>query len=380
MGPMMPLPIPTRPWQQVSMDLITQLPRSRNGNDAIVVFVDKLTKMVHYVATTTTVSAPQLATLFMREVVRLHGVPESILSDRDPRFTAHFWRAFWSQLGTTLTMSTAYHPQTDGQTERANRTLEEMLRARINFKQTDWDDHLAVAELAINNAQQASTGFSPFRLNYGQEVQLPLDQAIAGLRPSNNPEAAERISRLKADLALAHTNIGRAQQRQARYADQHRRAVTFRVGDSVLLSTAHLKMIGDDKRTPKFACKYFGPFKVKRVANANAYELDLPASLRIHPVLNIDRLKAYRDGAALFPSRPPPDSRPPPESVLESGAEEYEVESILASRGSGARAQYLVKWRGYPHWESTWEKASNLSGSRALVADYERVLADQASS
>ena len=115
---------------------------------------------------------------------------------------------------------------------------EEMLRARINFKQTDWDDHLAAAELAINNAQQASTGFSPFRLNYGQEVQLPLDQAIAGLRPSNNPEAAERISRLKADLALARTNIERAQKRQSHYADQHRRAVTFQVGDSVLLSTA----------------------------------------------------------------------------------------------------------------------------------------------
>ena len=156
------------------------------------VFVDKLTKMVHYVATTTTVSAPQLATLFMREVVRLHGVPESILSDRDPRFTAHFWRAFWSQLGTTLTMSTAYHPQTDGQTERANRTLEEMLRARINFKQTDWDDHLAAAELAINNAQQASTGFSPFHLNYGQEVQLPLDQAIAACvrRTTRRPPSA----------------------------------------------------------------------------------------------------------------------------------------------------------------------------------------------
>jgi hypothetical protein len=147
----------------------------------------------------------------------------------------------------------------------------------------------------------------------------------------------------------------------------------------VLLSTAHLKMTGDDKRTPKFACKYFGPFKVKRVVNANAYELDLPASLRIHPVLNIDRLKAYRDGAALFPSRPPPNSRPPAEAVLESGAEEYEVESILASRGSGARAHYLVKWRGYPQWESTWEKAANLSGARALVDDYEQVLADQAS-
>src|SRR4051812_29158636 len=132
-------------------------------------------------------------------------------------------------------MSTAYHPQTDGQTERANRTLEEMLRSRINFAQTDWDQHLATAELAVNNAQQASSGFSPFYLDYGREVQLPLDQAIAALRPSNNPEAMARIRRLHEDLARAHTNLEQAQRRQAKYADRHRRDVAFKVGDSVLL-------------------------------------------------------------------------------------------------------------------------------------------------
>ena len=370
MGLLMPLPIPTRPWQQVSMDLITALPRSRSGNDAIVVFVDKLTKMVHYVATTTSVTAPKLATLFMREVVRLHGVPESILSDRDPRFTAHFWRSFWSQMGTTLTMSTAYHPQTDGQTERANRTLEEMLRSRVNFAQSDWDEHLATAELAVNNATQASTGFSPFYLNAGQEVRLPLDEAIAGLRPSSNPEAADRIRRLRSDLIRARSHIEQAQKRQAKYADQHRRDVRFVVGDQVLLSTAHLRMLGADKRTPKFTFRYLGPFVVKRVANANAYELDLPAQLRIHPVFNVNRLKAYRDGAASFPSRPQPDARPPPEIALADGAEVYEVESILAGRGAGARAQYLVKWRGYPVWEATWERPSVLTGARQVLADY----------
>ena len=370
MGLLRPLPIPERPWQQVSMDLITALPKSKSGNDAIVVFVDKLTKMVHYVATTTSVTAPQLATIFMREVVRLHGVPESILSDRDPRFTAHFWRAFWSQLGTTLTMSTAYHPQTDGQTERANRTLEEMLRARINFQQTDWDEHLATAELAINNAKQASTGFSPFYLNFGQEVQLPLDRAIAGLRPTTNPVAADRISRLKAELERARSNIEAAQRRQAKYADQHRRDVKFRVGDSVLLSTEHLRMVGADKRTPKFSFKYLGPFKVKRVVNDNAYELDLPAPLRIYPVFNANRLKAYQDGHASFPSRPRPHIRPPPET-REDGAEQYEVESILASRGSGARAQFLVKWRGYPDWESTWMRRSELGDAQEVLAEFE---------
>lgn len=379
MGPMMPLPIPARPWQQVSLDLITALPKSRSGNDAIVVFVDKLTKMVHYVPTTTHVTAPQLATLFMREVVRLHGVPESILSDRDPRFTAHFWKAFWSQLGTTLTMSTAYHPQTDGQTERANRTLEEMLRSRVNFAQTDWDEHLAVAELAINNAKQASTGYTPFYLNYGQEVQLPLDQAVAGLLPSNNPEAAERIQRLKNDLARAHTNIAQAQKRQARYADQHRRDVTFVVGDRVLLSTEHLKLLGSEKRTPKLTCKFLGPFKIKRVVNANSYELDLPAQLQIHPVLNIDRLRPYRDGQSAFPSRPAPDSRPPPEVTLENGAALWEVESILGRRGRGARVRYLVKWLGYPLHESTWEPLSSLASSAESIQAYEDALRRQAS-
>jgi len=375
MGPMQPLPIPTRPWQQVSMDLITQLPRTRSGNDAIVVFVDKLTKMVHYAATTTTVSAPQLASIFMREVVRLHGVPESILSDRDPRFTSHFWRAFWAQLGTTLTMSTAYHPQTDGQTERANRTLEEMLRSRINFAQDDWDEHLAVAELAINNATQASTGFSPFYLNSGQHLRLPLDNELAAAAPDcNNPAAAERIRRLHSALDRARTNIEAAQQRQKHYADQRRRDVQFQPGDAVLLSTEHLRLVGDDARTPKLSAKFIGPFKIKRAVNDNAYELDLPQSLQIHPVINITRLKQYRDGAQLFPSRPPPDARPPPEIVDENGEESYEVEEIMGRRGSGTRREYLVKWRGYPQWEWTWEPARNVSQAAEAVAAFEAKL------
>jgi hypothetical protein len=242
MGLMQPLPIPDRPWQQVSMDLITQLPRSRSGNDAIVVFVDKLTKMVHYVATTTTVTAPQLAELFMREVVRLHGVPESILSDRDPRFTANFWRAFWTQLGTKLVMSTAFHPQTDGQTERANRTLEEQLRSYINDRQSDWDEHLSALELAFNNSKHASTGFTPFQLNAGHDVSLPIDQAIRAARHSNSQDAAQRIRHLTDILTQAKANIAKAQQRQAHYADEHRRHVTFLIGDQVLLSTEHLKI------------------------------------------------------------------------------------------------------------------------------------------
>jgi hypothetical protein len=369
-GLLQPLPIPDRPWQQVSMDLITQLPRSRSGHDAIVVFVDKLTKMVHYIPTTTKVTAPQLAKIVLREVCRLHGVPESILSDRDPRFTAHFWRALWDQLGTKLVMSTAYHPQTDGQTERANRTLEEMLRSYVSIAQTDWDEYLSVLELAYNNSKQISTGFSPFYLNYGREVQMPIDIALGAARSCKNPEAADRILELKRNLKSAHDNILKAQQRQGRYADQHRRDIQFKVGDRVLLSTQHLRLIGDN-RTIKFANRNIGPFVVKRVIGSNAYELDLPPQMQIHPVINVSRLLPYRDGLTSHPHRVQPHTRPPPDIQHDDGAGTYEVERIIARRGSSRRVEYLIEWKGYPLWEATWEKMSNLDGAREAIQEFE---------
>jgi len=372
-GLLQPLPIPDRPWQQVSMDLITQLPKSRTGHDAIVVFVDKLTKMVHYVATTTNVTAPKLAQIVLREVCRLHGIPESILSDRDPRFTAHFWRALWDQLGTRLVMSTAYHPQTDGQTERANRTLEEMLRSYVNVNQNDWDEHLSVLEMAYNNSKQISTGFSPFYLNTGQEVQMPLDLALGAARACKNPEAAERILALRRDLQLAKDSIRKAQQRQGHYVDQHRRDIVFQVGDRVLLSTEHLKLIGEN-RSIKFANRYIGPFKIVRVVGQNAYELELPPQMQIHPVLNVSRLLPYRDGLVSHPHRVQVDARPPPECG-EDGAEVYQIERILARRGGrGSRIEYLVEWKGYPLWESSWVKKTELGDAREAIAEYEASL------
>jgi Integrase zinc binding domain/Retroviral aspartyl protease/Chromo (CHRromatin Organisation MOdifier) domain len=363
MGLLQPLPIPHRPWSQVSLDLITALPRTLLGHDAIVVFVDKVTKMVHYVATTTNVTAPQLASIFMHEVIRLHGVPDSLLSDRDPRFTAHFWRSLWDQLGTKLTMSTAYHPQTDGQTERSNRTLEEALRAYVNWRQTDWDVHLSAWEISINNARNSSTGFTPFYLNSGQEIRLPLDGAVPVV--GNNPVASERIRRLHQDLVMARDHIERAQKRQAHYADRHRRHVTFAVGDRVLLSTEHLRIVGV-KRTPKLTFKYIGPFTVIRVVGSNAYELKLPDNMNLHPVFNISRLKQYTDGMTSHPSREQSYNRPLPIIDDEDGAELFKPERILECRGTGARKRWLVKWIGYPPEENTWEPLSNIGHTDAF--------------
>ena len=189
-GLLQPIPTPPRRWQQISMDLITQLPRSSNGFDAIFVVVDKFSKMIHCIPTTTTVTAVQLARIFFREIVRHHGFPSSIISDRDPRFTSSFWTQLWKQIGTTLALSTAYHPETDGQTERANRTIEEMLRAYVGKRQIDRDEHLTAIEIAYNNSKQASTGFSPFFLNFGQHPILPLtsfDPPHPWILPSQTP-------------------------------------------------------------------------------------------------------------------------------------------------------------------------------------------------
>jgi len=285
----------------------------------------------------------------------------------------HWLRGWWKCMGTQLTMSTAFHPQTDGQTERANRTLEEMLRAYVNLRQSDWDEHLVAAEFALNSAKQASTGFSPFYLNCGREVSVPLDLAIEEARLSKTPEAAETIRTLHQALEQARSNLVKAQQRQTKNVDPHRREVDFKVGDQVLLSTANLKLIGGSDRTTKFAYKYIGPFKIKRVVQKNAYELELPPQMHIHPVLNVSRLKAYHDGRKEFPLRKNHEDRPAPQ-IGADNEELYEVESIIAKRGKGARIEYLVKWRGWPLWDSTWQRKADLQGAAQALQAFESSL------
>jgi hypothetical protein len=374
-GLLMPIASPPRAGHTWTMDLITSLPKSRSGNDAIVVWVCKFSKLRHYVACKTAISAPQLAKLFVQTVVRQHGMPERVISDRDPRFTAHFWRAFWSILGSTLDMGAAYHPESDGQTENANKTLEIMLRSVVDFTQDDWDEHLPAAELAFNNSKNATTGFTPFYLVYGREARMPLDLALAPLtKASDNPAAAEATARWRAALQHASDNTTQQQKRQKHYADRARRDARFAVGDRVLLSTEHLALIGERRRTRKLTERFIGPYRVKRVVNANAYELELPASLKIHPVINISHLKEYRDGVRAFPDRPVRLTRPEPEAIDDNGAPEWLVDRLLdhrkVKRGTRHIDQYLVEWKGYPISEATWEPIENLTGSMDLVREF----------
>jgi hypothetical protein len=370
------IPQPPRRWHQVTMDLITQLPRTKQGNDAIVVVVDKYSKMIHCIPTTTTVTAPQLAKLFFNEIVKHHGLPASIISDRDSRFTSSFWQHLWEQLGTKLAMSTAYHPQTDGQTERANRTIEEMLRAYVNTKQNDWDEYLAAIEIAYNNSKQTSTGFSPFYLNYGQHPTIPITTAIAkNSDNSNNASAEQMLEQLFSDLKLADNNVKRAQERQSHYTNLGRRDVEYEVGDKVLLSTTDLRL--KMKITPKLTARYIGPFTIKRKLSPLNYELDLPSSFSIHPVFHISKLRLFKESEQFNDLRSENNpTRPAPELINDN--EEYEVEAIRDSRekrwtDKKMYKQYLVKWKGYPEWENTWEWEDTLINSKELVNQYQQL-------
>jgi transposase InsO family protein len=307
-GPLMPLALPARVFAEWTQDVVSGLPLTKRGHDSIQVYVERLTKLKHFAASRTTDGAAELAERFAHNVVRLHGVPDAVVSDRDPRFTAHYYAELSKLVGVELKMSTARHPETDGQSEREIRTLIASLRAFCNDHQDDWDDHLDMLELGFNSAVQASTSRAPFELIYGQPPRLPIDVEIAPLS-ARVPAAHDRATRMQEALDFARGRLARAQQHQARNADRARRPFTFRVGDAVLLSTEGLQL---RNFTNKLCSRFVGPFTVTAVINDNAYTLALPPQLKaLHPTFNITKLKPYRDGRASFPDRPQRYDRPP---------------------------------------------------------------------
>jgi hypothetical protein len=362
-GLLQPLPVPPRPWSHVSLDLITDLPESQ-GFDSIAVFVDTYTKMAHFAPTKKTVTAPELARLFMDTVVKLHGLPRVLISDRDPRFTSDFWTSTFALLRTRLNISTSYHPQTDGQTERTNRTLEQILRAYCHPLHDDWAAFLSTAEFAFNAHVNASTGVSPFYATYGYNPDTPatLDTAV----PIDDPSALTHLERVKAVHALITENLKTAKARQAEFADRHRRELTFAVGDSVKLDTEKLMLHGQP--SAKFKDRFVGPFKVTEVVNPVAYRLALPSSMsRVHPVFHVSRLLPWRVNAEL-PDQPQPDRPVPAAADFVSGDDVYEVDSILDCRVAPSRStvQFLVRWTGYA--DPTWEPFSHVKRTDALRA------------
>ena len=364
-GLLMPLPIPEKPCLEWTNDGVSGLPKTKRGHDAIQVYVERLCKLKHFVAGKTTDGAAELASKLVHSVVRVHGLPDVVVSDRDPRFTANFYAELQRLMGITLKMSTSRHAQTDGQSEREIKTLITALRSFCNDHQDDWDDYLDMLELGFNATTQSSTQMSPFELMYGRKPRLPVDVALAPIAPKN-PAAIDRAEKMQTALRFVKEHLGVAQERQRRNADRHRRDASFKVGDSVLLSTEGLELRSG---TNKLCSRYVGPFEVIEVVNANAYKLKLPPQLQaLHPTFNIEKLKPYRDGRTLFPTRPQRFDRPPPEIQADSnGDEQFVVDRILAQRKRGRSTDYLVAWKGYPPEENTWEPQASVRHTDAYA-------------
>lgn len=348
------------------MDFIVALPKTSRSHDAITVFVDKLSKQVHFCPSRTSDNATDVARLFFNQVFRLHGMPRSIVSDRDSRFTGKFWSELMTLLGTKLRLSTAFHLQTDGQTERANRTLEEMLRSYVSYNQRDWDLYLPMLEFAYNNSINPSTGFSPFFLNYGHHPIVP--STLVTPPTTNVPSVSEFVTSQSTALAKAKDAIIEAQDKQKLQGDRFRSPVPFSVGDMVLLSTENISVAAHSNRpSKKLEPRYIGPFKIIERVNENAFRLELPPTMKQHPVFNADLLKLYRNSPTEFGEREAP--RPPPELI--DGEEEYEVERILDRKKFGRVTKWLVQWRGYPLEDATWEPRSSLLNAKDALAEFE---------
>eukprot|EP00877_Chromochloris_zofingiensis_P013317 jgi/Chrzof1/8239/Cz03g02190.t1 len=269
-GLLHPMPIPGRRWESVSLDLVTCMLKTQRGNDTVVMFVARLSKMVHFHACTQQgTDAVAMAHIFIEQVYRLHGVPKEFVSDRDPRFTGEYWAEVCKLLGTKCALSSSYHPQTDGQTERANRVLEEMLRHYVNpSSMDDWDGvKLALAEFAVNNAWQESVQDTPFRLNYGQHPLTPASVDV----DVRVPAGKEFIDGIAQAERRAKTLLQAAQQTQKAYADQGRREASFDVGDEVLLNTKNLRLVNPGSR--KLLLKSIGPLTIVSKVSEVAYKV-----------------------------------------------------------------------------------------------------------
>lgn len=286
-----PLTVPTEPWVDISMDFVLGLPRTRKGRDSIFVVVDRFSKMAHFIACHQTDNASHIADLFFREVVRLHGMPRTVVSDRDAKFLSHFWRVLWGKLGTKLLYSTTCHPQTDGQTEVVNRTLGSLLRAVVGKNLKTWEDCLPFIEFAYNRTVHSSTSFSPFEIVYGFNPLTVLDLMPLPLSEIASLDGTQKAEMVKAIHEKARQQIEHKNRMYAQKANKGRKQVIFEPGDWVWVHMRKERF--PNKRRSKLDPRGDGPFQVLERIGDNAYKIDLPGEYQVSATFNVSDLSPF---------------------------------------------------------------------------------------
>jgi hypothetical protein len=334
------------------MDLITGLPRSR-GKDTILTIVDHgCSRGAIFLPCKTTITGPGIAQLYLQHVYRWFGLPTRLISDRDPWITSHFGKALVKRLGISQNLSTTAHPQTDGLSERKNQWVEQYLRLVTSLEPESWADWLPLATLVHNNRQNVTTKLSPNQALLGYEPPEMPSQHV----PSDNQMTEDRIATMEQFRKHATTALNDTANRNPVKHSQ------YQLRDQVWLEGTHLKL---PHQSSKLAPKRYGPFRIAQEISPVAYRLALPASWRIHDVFHASLLTPYHETSTHGPNfvRPPPD--------LVGGEDEYEVERVMNHRhfGRARTLQFLIKWKGYPNSDNTWEPAGNLHADDS-VADY----------
>jgi len=289
--------------------------------------------MAHFIATTKRTSAKGLTRLFQDHVWKLYRLPESVISDRGVQFVAGIMKKLNNLLGIQTKLLMAYHPQMDGQTERMNQELEQYLRIFINHRQEQWPDWLGTVEFVYNNKVHTATKTSLFKINYGQDPRMEFE----GRRKGKYKAVGKFIEKMKKIQEKAKAALGKVQEEMKKFVDRRRKEKEeYRIGDLVLLSTKDLKWQMKGKRSEKLTKRFMGPYKVKRIVSSNAIELELPKSIKIHPVVNVSRVQLYK-------SQVEGQKKIPPKPVIIEEEEEFEVEKILNKRMVREKKKFLVR-------------------------------------
>lgn len=358
-GEMQAQELPDTPWTDISMDFVTGLPTSKDPTtnvayDAILVVVDRFTKYAEYIPFRKDYNAVQLANVIHDRIIRHHGIPKSITSDRDKLFTSNFWTTLLAAIGTKRKLSTAYHPETDGQTERTNRTMKTYLRIYANDRQNNWVQLLPMAQMAYNNKTSESTGQTPFYANHGRHPNL-FTRTLPSIKTEAATATAEELKKTHEEL---RESLEKAQRQSISYVNQKRKmAPQLKKGDRVYLLTKNLRTTRPSKGLDNI---YVGPFLIKAQNGPVTYTLDLPPDAKIHPRFHVKLLK-------------PADPETPLQKTFHYEPEEdneFDVERILAHRTTRHGTEYLIKWLGYPDSENTWEPKTNLTNCRRKLAQY----------